>query len=165
MKTLITILFCLTTVFVVKYYITATHSTNETAGPRYTWVAFSSFWNKQAEKSIKIKKIRDTSDGYFVEFGPSNSMHVYQKSRIITHACVNYAGNDNNAGGLIFTKLKNKMINIGTFRWPINKISEVAQTFDIISKTEKYYSYMTSSFKLTHSDAAGWTFCLNFAQP
>jgi len=164
MKIFIGLILCLIIVVVVTKLISPLDNAISSTVPRYTWVTFKSFWNKHTAKEVKIKDAQKVAGGYVVEYRNGVRLHVNEENKRITSVCANFYNRNNDAGGQTFIKIKNRIINFGTFRWPFENILEVRSLFENIGKYDINYSYRTSSFSLSYVESEGWALCLRFIE-
>ena len=136
---------------------------DEDRGPRYTLAAFKRQWNlHSANPKGHIKTAHKLEAGYAVDYGDGVSMFIFMQGDRVGKVRLRYElGTDEGAGGPRFLLLVHTAINVGTFRWPQERINQVRQLFSL-SLLPKSYRYLYTSFARTHEPPDKWEFVMDF---
>ena len=136
----------------------------ENHGPRYTIEAFKRQWNVNAfNPKAQINQFIKTDTGYRVEYEDGLSLQLVLNKDIISSLHVRYeARPGQDASGQRFLHLMHTAINLGTFRWEPERITQVRQAFMHMTPAPKAYRYFFSLFTRKYEAENGWTFSLEF---
>lgn len=137
---------------------------NEDRGPRYTLESFKRQWNVNSLNSkARLATLFEAEGGYTADYGDGVSVFIAMHRDTVTGARIRYEdGPENAAGGPRFLLLVNTAINVGTFRWPQERINQVRQIFGFISPQSKSYRYLYTSFTRAYVQSEGWEFALEY---
>ena len=136
----------------------------EDRGPRYTLASFNRQWNVNSLNSkAHFNRVREVEGGYAAEYGDGVSLFIVMHKDTVSGARIRYeAAPDQGAGGPRFLLLVNTAINVGTFRWPQERIDQVRQIFSLMTPQTKTYRYLYTAFTRTYAQAGGWEFALEY---
>jgi hypothetical protein len=136
---------------------------DEDRGPRYTLAAFKRQWNVHSTNpKARIKTPHKVEDGYAVDYGDGVSMLLFMHEDTVKKVRIRYElGTDEGSGGPRFLLLVHTAINVGTFRWPPERINQVRQIFSL-SLLPKSYRYLYTTFTRTHDQPDRWDFVMDF---
>jgi hypothetical protein len=136
---------------------------DEDRGPRYTLEAFKRQWNVHSPNpKAHVGTPAKIEDGYSVDYGDGVSMLIFMRGDTVRGARIRYEiGSDQGAGGPRFLLLIHTALNLGTFRWPQERINQVRQAFSL-SLLPKSYRYLYTSFTRTHEPPDRWEFIMEF---
>jgi hypothetical protein len=136
----------------------------EDRGPRYTLESFKRQWNVHSlNPKTHLGTLHKVENGYAVDYGDGVSLLIVMHKDTVISARIRYeAGPDQGAGGPRFLSLIHTAINVGTFRWPQERIEQLRQIFTFMTPQTKNYRYLYTSFSRTYAQAEGWTFVLDY---
>jgi len=133
-------------------------------GPRYTLEAFKRQWRVHSPNpKAHFSTIHEVEGGYAVDYGDGVSLLIVMGKGTVTGVRIRYdSGPDQGSGGPRFLLLIHTAINVGTFRWPQERINQVRQIFSQ-SPLPKTYRYLYTSFSRTFDQQIGrWEFALDY---
>ena len=135
----------------------------EDRGPRYTLEAFKRQWHVHSPNpKTHFDTPHKVEGGYLVDYGDGVSLFIIMHKDTVTSARIRYEiGPDQGAGGPRFLLLMYTAINVGTFRWPQERIDQVRQIFHP-SPLPKSYRYLYTSFSRTYEQPGKWEFVLEY---
>lgn len=133
-------------------------------GPRYTLESFKRQWNVNSfNPKGGLAAGQETPDGWFADYGDGVTLLILMRGDVVTGVRIRYEGRpEQGAGGPRFLLLMQTAINVGTFRWPQERIDEVRQGFSHMSPMPKDYRHMYSAFSRSYTPGPGWEFTLDF---
>ena len=132
-------------------------------GPRFSWSSFQRFWEKQASPLVYLTKAEPVAGGYLVDYGFSTTMRIPVQDRQVQGVEIRFLGGaGNDAGGPQFKRLVHQAINIGTYKWPEDKIDEVRRLFAVMSPQAKEYRYQMTYFRYNYAPDTGWSFSFHY---
>ena len=136
---------------------------DEDRGPRYTLAAFQRQWNVHSPNPrAHMTTTHKAEGGYAVDYGDGVSMLILMTEDTVRGVRIRYEiGPDQGTGGPRFLLLIHTALNVGTFRWPQERINQVRQTFSQ-SLLPKTYRYLYTSFTRTHEPPDRWEFIMEF---
>ena len=135
----------------------------EDIGVRYSMVAFQRQWNRYSP-APKANLPSQNESGSF-EYGNGVSLRItaHKDRDVVTSARVRYDTRlDKGVGGQDFLLLVQTAINVGTFRWPQERINHVRQFFNFMSPQPRTYRYLHTSFTRMKDPSGMWEFAMNF---
>jgi len=137
---------------------------SEDRGPRYTLESFKRQWNvRSLTPKAHFGKLHKVEGGYVADYGDGVTVLITLYKDTVTGARIRYeAGPEQEAGGPRFVMLVSSALNVGTFRWPQERIDQVRQIFGFISRQPKAYRYLYTAFSRSYAQDAGWEFALDF---
>jgi hypothetical protein len=132
-------------------------------GPRYTVEAFKRQWNvKSPHPKARFNTLHKYGNGLIAEYGDGVTLFLTVQKETVTGARVRYVlGTDQGAGGPLFLHLVQTAINVGTFRWPPERVEHVRRTIGL-GIQPKSYRYLYTSFVCTHEQQDTWEFIMDF---
>ena len=135
----------------------------EDRGPRYTLEAFKRQWHVHSPNpKTHFSMPQKVEGGYGVDYGDGVSMLIVMRKDTVTGAHIRYeAGPDQGTGGPRFLLLMHTAINVGTFRWPQERINHVRQIFSTTS-LPKIYRYRYTSFTRAYEQPNRWEFIMDY---
>jgi len=136
----------------------------EDRGPRYTLESFKRQWTVHSPNpKARLATLHKVEGGYAADYGDGVSLLVVMHKDAVIGARIRYEpGPDQGAGGPGFLLLMHTAINVGTFRWPQERINQVRQIFNLMTHQPKNYRYLYTSFTRTYTQAEGWEFVLSY---
>ncbi|MCL2122684.1 MAG: hypothetical protein FWH34_01195 [Desulfovibrionaceae bacterium] len=136
----------------------------EDRGPRYTLESFKRQWTVHSPNpKAHFGRLHKVEGGYAADYGDGVSMFIGMHKDTVTGARIRYeAVPDQGAGGPRFLLLMHTAINVGTFRWPQERLDQVRQIFNIMTPQPKIYRYLYTSFTRSYTQANGWEFVLDY---
>ena len=136
----------------------------ENRGPRYTLESFKRQWTVHSPNpKAHFRTLTQAEGGYAVDYGDGVSLLIVMSKDTVTGVRVRYeAGPDQGAGGPHFLLLMQTAINVGTFRWPQDRIIQLRQIFSLMSPLPKSYRFLYTSFSRTYDQTGGWEFVMDF---
>ena len=136
----------------------------EDRGPRYTLESFKRQWKVHSSNpKAHFDRLHKTEAGYVVDYGDGVTLLIVMSKGTVISARIRYElGPDQGAGGPRFLLLMHTAINVGTFRWPQERIEQVRQIFTFMTPQTKNYRYLYTSFTRTYAQAEGWEFVLDY---
>ncbi|MCL1986233.1 MAG: hypothetical protein FWG59_07285 [Betaproteobacteria bacterium] len=136
----------------------------EDRGPRYTLASFQRQWKVNSPNSkARLSTLQKAEDGFVADYGDGVSVLIVMHKEAVTGARIRYeAGPDQGAGGPRFLLLVSAAINVGTFRWPHERIEQVRQIFSFMTPQTKSYRYLYTTFTRTYDQTRGWEFALDY---
>ncbi|MEG2172638.1 MAG: hypothetical protein RRY29_05195 [Desulfovibrionaceae bacterium] len=156
---------CLLLLFGLAWGGARVFASGPTAGS-YTWASFSYSWNKNTPPKLQLNNPIETPQGYTIDYGYTTTLDIFIENSAVQGTCVHFVGGgENDAGGRTFTQLMKKSLEVGSYRWPSEQISEAREAFKIIGKTHKEYSYNITQFTFDYTPVAGWAFCMRYLPP
>ena len=158
MRTLLAV-FCLFTLLGVPDIA----QTGGPTGPRFTWAAFQRFWDKGASPLVHLKSPEKVTGGYLIDYGHTTTLRILVEDERVTGVSVRFVGGRNNdAGGPQFLRLMQQAINVGTYRWPEDKIQEVRDYYAVMSPDPREFRYQSSLFYRQYVEGQGWEFRFDY---
>jgi len=136
----------------------------EDRGPRYTLESFKRQWKIHSPNpKTHLNALHKVEGGYAAEYGDGVSLFIAIHKDTVMGARVRYeAGPDQGAGGPRFLLLMHTAINVGTFRWPQERINQTRQLFNYMTPQPKSYRYLYTAFTRTYAQEGGWEFVLDY---
>ena len=136
----------------------------EDRGPRYTPAAFKRRWNVNSlNPKAHLGNLYEIEGGYAADYGDGVKVLIVMRKDEVAGVRIRYeAGADQGAGGPRFLLLVSTAINVGTFRWPHERIDQVRRVFGFITPQTKTYRYLYTSFTRAYDQTDGWEFALDF---
>ena len=136
----------------------------EDRGPRYTLESFRRQWTVHSPNpKAHFRTLTQVEGGYAFDYGDGVSLFIAMSKDTVTGVRVRYeAGADQGAGGPHFLLLMQTAINVGTFRWPQERIIQLRQIFNLMSPLPKSYRYLYTSFTRTYDQGRGWEFVMDY---
>jgi len=136
----------------------------EDKGPRYTLESFKRQWNVHSPNpKAHLKVLTKAEEGYAADFGEGVSLHITMVKDVVIGARIRYTpGPDLGSGGPLFQLLMYTAINVGTFRWPKERIDQARQLFSLMTPQTKSYRYLYTCFTRSYEQASGWDFVLSY---
>ena len=136
----------------------------EDRGPRYTLESFKRQWNVNSPNpKVHLGTLHKIEGGYAADYGDGVSLRIVMHKDTVRGARIRYEiGPDLGAGGPRFLLLMHTAINLGTFRWPQERVNQVRQIFNFMTPQPKKYRYLYTSFTRTYTQTDGWEFVLEY---
>ena len=136
----------------------------EDRGPRYTLESFKRQWTVHSPNSkAHLGALFKAEGGYAADYGDGVNLLILMRKDTVTGVRIRYeARPDQGAGGPRFLLLMHTTINVGTFRWPQERIDQIRQLFNLMTPQHKNYRYLYTSFTRTYTQANGWEFILEY---
>jgi hypothetical protein len=133
-------------------------------GPRYTLESFKRQWTvHSANPKANFNTLHQIEGGYAFDYGDGVSLRISMHKDAVTGVRIRYeAEPDQAAGGPRFLLLIHTAINVGTFRWPQERIEQVRHSFSLMTPQPKSYRYRYTSFTRAYEQASGWEFAMNY---
>jgi len=133
-------------------------------GPRYTLLSFKRQWHVHSPSpKAHFDTPHKLADGHVVDYGNGVNLFIAMHKDTVTGIRIRYnIGLDQGPGGQRFLLLMHTAINVGTFRWPQERINEVRRFFSIMNPQPKNYRYLYTSFVRTHEPPDKWEFAMDF---
>jgi hypothetical protein len=136
----------------------------EDRGPRYTLESFKRQWSVHSPNpKAHFNTPHKVEGGYAVDYGDGVSLLILMRKDVVTGVRIRYdTGPDQGAGGPRFLLLMHTAINVGTFRWPQERIDQVRQMFSP-APLPKSYRYLYTSFSRMYDQQTGrWEFVMDY---
>jgi hypothetical protein len=147
----------------VMTYVFLKEGGGEDRGPRYTLESFKRQWQVNSPNpKARLHTLHKEENGYAVDYGDGVSLHIITHKATVTSARIRYdITSDEGGGGQRFLLLMHTAINVGTFRWPQERIDQVRQIFSL-SHQPKTYRYRYTSFSRTQEQDGKWEFVMDY---
>ena len=138
--------------------------TRENRGPRYTLESFKRQWNVHSPNpKAHLSALYKVEGGYSADYGEGVSLFVAMPKGTVTGAHISYEpGTDQGSGGPRFLLLMHTAINVGTFRWPQERIDHVRQIFSLMSPQPQSYRFLYTSFTRMYEQSGKWEFIIDY---
>jgi len=137
---------------------------HENRGPRYTLEAFKRQWRINAPSpKAHFNTLHTTEDGPTAYYGDGVSLLIVMSRELVTGVRVRYdtQPDPEGAGGPRFLALVHTAINVGTHRWPQERIDHVRRAFGL-NLQSKSYRYFHTTFTRKYEPPDKWEFAMDY---
>jgi len=145
-------------------YVISEKTGSENKGPRYTLEAFKRQWTiNSPNPRAHFNAFYKMEGGYTVHYGDGVSLFIVMQNDAVAGVRIRYdkRSDEGGDGGPRFLLLVNTAINVGTFRWPPERVEHVRNAFGI-GLQPKTYRYFHSFFTRKRTPPDKWEFTLDY---